>query len=353
MPTCQRCIAEVAEVTDNEHQLRSSTQQIKTLKKYFEAAHRLLFCTSRNVSQRYTKGERKMSNQVYGYITDKIMEELEHGCVPWHKPWKSPDGVRVPMNYASKKPYRGVNTFLLAVSRFKAGYDSNYWLTFKQIQALGGNVKGQHSEMVVFWRLLEKPAENPTAENETDYIPMLRYYRVFNLDQVTGIKKPVAADNLPTFQPIDEAEEVATKYQEQIEVIHGGSRAYYQPSNDWIRMPEKETFDGPEEYYSTLFHEFTHSTGHKTRLNRPGITETHYFGDEIYSKEELIAEMGAAMLSGVVGIENKTIKNSASYIQCWLDQLKTDKKLVVHAAAAAQKAADFILGKAARSDEAD
>ena len=251
------------------------------------------------------------------------------------------------MNYASKKPYRGVNTFLLAVSRFKAGYDSNYWLTYKQIQMLGGNVKGQHSEMVVFWKLLEKP----TPEDETDYIPMLRYYRVFNLDQVTGIKRP-AIDNLPTFQPINEAEEVATKYQEQIEVIHGGSRAYYQPSNDWIRMPEKETFDGPEEYYSTLFHEFTHSTGHKTRLNRPGITETHYFGDEIYSKEELIAEMGAAMLSGVVGIENKTIKNSASYIQSWLGKLKEDKKLVVHAAAAAQKAADFILGKQAQDSDA-
>jgi antirestriction protein ArdC len=162
------------------------------------------------------------------------------------------------LDCASKKPYRGVNTFLLAVARFKAGYESNYWLTFKQIQALGGNVKGQHSEMVVFWKLLEKPAENPTADNETDYIPMLRYYRVFNLDQVTGIKKPTL-ENLPTFQPIKEAEAVATKYQEQIEVIHGGSRAYYQPSNDWIRMPEKETFDGPEEYYSTLFHEFTHS----------------------------------------------------------------------------------------------
>ena len=147
------------------------------------------------------------------------------------------------------------------------------------------------------------------------------------------------------FQPIEEAEQVATKYQGQIEVIHGGSRAYYQPSNDWIRMPEKETFDDAEEYYSTLFHEFTHSTGHKTRLNRPGITEAHYFGDEIYSKEELIAEMGAAMLSGVVGIENKTIKNSASYIQSWLGKLKEDRKLVVHAAAAAQRAADFILGK--------
>jgi antirestriction protein ArdC len=115
-------------------------------------------------------------------------------------------------------------------------------------------------------------------------------------------------------------------------------------------MPEKETFDNSEAYYSTLFHEFTHSTGHKTRLNRPGIVETHYFGDEIYSKEELVAEMGAAMLCGMIGIENKTIKNSASYIQSWLRKLKDDKKLVVHAAAAAQKAADFILGNQAQAD---
>src|SRR5499433_698399 len=293
-----------------------------------------------------------MSNQVYQYITDKIIAELEQGCVPWHKPWKSADGVRLPSNFTTKKPYRGVNTFLLAVARLKSGFDSNYWLTFKQAQALGGNVKGQRTEMVVFWKLLEKAAQNPTPENEIDYIPMLRYYRVFNLDQVTGIKKP-SLENLPAFQPIKEAEDVAARYQEQIEMIHGGSRAYYQPSNDWIRMPEKETFDGAEEYYSTLFHEFTHSTGHKTRLNRPGIVETHYFGDEIYSKEELIAEMGAAMLSGVVGIENKTIKNSASYIQSWLGKLKEDKKLVVHAAAAAQKAADFILGKRVQDSDGD
>jgi hypothetical protein len=111
------------------------------------------------------------------------------------------------------------------------------------------------------------------------------------------------------------------------------SRAFYQPSNDWIRIPEKERFDSPEEYYSTLFHEFTHSTGHKTRLNRPGIVEEHSFGDEIYSKEELVAEMGAAMLCGVVGIENKTINNSASYIKTWFGRLKEDKRLVVHAAA--------------------
>ena len=291
-----------------------------------------------------------MSNQVYGYITDKIMEELERGCVPWHKPWKtSSDGIRVPTSFVSKKPYRGVNTFLLALARFKAGYDSNYWLTFKQAQALGGSVKGERSEMVVFWKLLEKPATNPTPENETDYIPMLRYYRVFNLDQVTGITKPALGD-LPAFEPIVEAEAIAAKYQEQIEVTHAGTRAYYQPSTDSVTMPERHAFDGAAEYYSTLFHEFTHSTGHQSRLNRPGITETHYFGDEIYSKEELVAEMGAAMLCGVVGIENKTIKNSASYIQSWLSKLRDDKKLVVHAAAAAQKAADFILANGAATE---
>src|SRR4029077_8726138 len=138
--------------------------------------------------------------------------------------------------------------------------------------------------------------------------------RVFNLDQVAGIKKP-SLDGLPVFQSIKEAEEIAAKYQEQIEVSHGGNRAFYQPSTDSIRMPEKESFDNSESYYSTLFHEFTHSTGHESRLNRPGIVETHFFGDEIYSKEELVAEMGAAMLCGIIGIENKTIKNSASYIQ--------------------------------------
>jgi antirestriction protein ArdC len=202
--------------------------------------------------------------------------------------------VRVPTSFVSKRPYRGVNTFLLALARSKAGYESNYWLTFKQIETLGGSVKGQRSEMVVFWKLLEKPTANPTAEKDTDYIPMLRYYRVFNIDQVTGINKPTAGE-LPAFEPIAEAEAIAGKYQAEIAVTHGGTRAYYQPSTDSINMPERQTFDGAAEYYSTLFHEFTHSTGHESRLNRPGIIETHYFGDEIYSKEELVAEMGAAM----------------------------------------------------------
>src|SRR5262249_38601461 len=159
--------------------------------------------------------------------------------VPWHKPWKSADGVRVATSFITKKPYRGINTFLLAVARLKAGYDSNYWLTFKQVQALGGNVKGERTEMVVFWKLLEKPAQNPMPVKKKDYTPMLSYYRVFNLDEVTGSKKP-SLENLPVFQPIKEAEEIAVKYQQQIEVRHGGSQAFYRPSTDSIQMPERE-----------------------------------------------------------------------------------------------------------------
>ena len=145
---------------------------------------------------------------------------------------------------------------------------------------------------------------------------MLRYYRVFNLDQVNGLRSPRL--KFPAFEPIAEAETIATKLSRQIEVTHGGTRAYL--SAVYRFNPDARTRDvrRSAEYYSTLFHEFTHSTGHESRLNRPGITETHFFGDEIYSKEELVAEMGAAMLCGVVGIENKTIKNSASYIQSWL-----------------------------------
>ena len=140
--------------------------------------------------------------------------------MPWHKPWKtSSDGIRVPTSFTSKKPYRGVNTFLLAVARLKAGYDSNYWLTFKQIQELGGNVKGERSEMVVFLETPREASAEANAEKDTDYITMLRYYRVFNPDQVSGIEKP-SSKALPTFTPNVEAEAIATRYQEQIEVPH-------------------------------------------------------------------------------------------------------------------------------------
>jgi antirestriction protein ArdC len=284
-----------------------------------------------------------MSNQVYEYVTERILKQLESGTVPWHKPWRTSDGLMFPTNYASKKTYRGVNVFLLGVACWEHGFASNYWLTYTQAQELGGFVrKGSKSEMVVFWKILER--ENPEAVDAKDYIPMLRYYRVFNLEQIDGIEKP-HIDGLNEFVPIEQAQSIAQAYGKNLTIRHGGNRACYRFQDDSIEMPQREAFEAPEEYYSTLFHEFTHSTGHEKRLNRSGVTEMHSFGDEIYSKEELIAEMGAAMLCAMAGIENKTINNSAAYIQGWLKQLKDDAKLVVYAAANAQKASDFILGK--------
>ena len=126
-------------------------------------------------------------------------------------------------------------------------------------------------------------------------------------------------------------------------IHHGGSRACYQPSNDEVHMPDRERFDSSEEYYSTLFHELVHSTGHASRLGRTGITETIVFGSRTYSKEELIAEMGATFLCGHTGIENAVIDNSASYLASWLGRLRNDSRLVVQAAAQSQKAVDYVL----------
>jgi antirestriction protein ArdC len=172
---------------------------------------------------------------------------------------------------------------------------------------------------------------------------MLRYYTVFNLEQTTGIETPMELHK-QTFQPIERCEALVTSMPQRPTLHHGEPRAYYRPSVDAINMPRPELFDSPEEYYSTLFHELTHSTGHARRLNRPTLTDLCPFGSTNYSKEELVAEMGAAFLCGICGIENRTVDNSAAYIASWLRVLKHDKQMVILAAAQAQRAADFIQG---------
>ena len=177
----------------------------------------------------------------------------------------------------------------------------------------------------------------------TKRIPLLRYYTVFNLEQTTGIETPMEPHK-QTFQPIERCEALVASMPQRPTLHHGEPRAYYRPLVDAINMPRPELFDSPEEYYSTLFHEMTHSTGHERRLNRPTLTDLCPFGSTNYSKEELVAEMGAAFLCGVCGIENRTVDNSAAYIASWLRVLKNDKQMVILAAAQAQRAADFIQG---------
>lgn len=277
---------------------------------------------------------------VYQIITDRIIKILETGTIPWHKPW---NGGGLPKNIVSGKSYRGINVWMLA----SAGYASPYWVSFKQALELGGSVrKGERGMPVVFWMF--KKDEDEASETHERQAPILRYYTVFNVSQCDGLKsKRLAAseDAAPaSFEPIAECDRIAAAMPQAPALNHGGeSRAYYRPSTDTVSMPARESFPVPAEYYSTLFHELGHATGHSSRLNRSGITELAGFGTQSYSREELVAEMTAAFLCGIAGIENTTIDNSAAYIKGWASKLGSDPTLIVTAAAQAQKASDFIL----------
>ena len=274
---------------------------------------------------------------VSDFITDLIISKLESGVIPWVKPWTGGDA---PKNLISGKTYRGINTFLLA----NTGHTSPYFLTFKQVQDKGGMVKaGSVGYPVVFWSMV-KAEEAETGDEKN--IPFLRYYRVFNVTDTT-LPVPEHAEVIREFSPVEAAERIVEAMPLRPEIKHGLAKAYYSPTLDYINLPQKNLFKGDAEYYSTLFHELAHSTGHANRIGRKGVTESSYFGSHEYSREELIAEMGAAFLCAEAGIENQTIDNSAAYIESWLRALKNkdNKNLVITAASAAQKAFDFILDR--------
>ncbi len=275
----------------------------------------------------------------YQVITDRMIGLLESGTVPWRKEWSGSD---LPVNLISKKTYRGINVLLLSMSE----YSSPYWLTFNQAKKVGGHVrKGERSTMIVFWKWIDK-REDTEDDDKRDGVPYLRYYNVFNVEQceLPDGAVPVDTDS-PTVQPIAECERVVSAMPLCPEIAHNGNgRAYYRRGDDSIHMPLRDSFESPEAYHSTLFHELAHSTGHKSRLDRHSLTEYDGFGGQNYSREELIAEMSAAFLNGTTGIGTATIDNSAAYVASWLKALKNDKRMVVTAAAQAQKATDYILG---------
>ena len=279
----------------------------------------------------------KSHSSVYDIVTERILMELESGVVPWRKPWRT----LPPANLVSKKHYRSINTFLLRL----AGYGSQYWLTYRQAQALGGNVrKGEHGTKIVFWKFDRYETETADGQTEKRASAFLRYYVVFNLEQTEGLKALLA---LPPARPIESAEAIVTGMPNP-PAFDQDLRASYVPTTDTVTMPSRTAFGSPAEYHSTLFHELTHSTGHSKRLGREGFDKPQMFGSESYSREELIAEMGSAMLCGVAGIEQGTVANSAAYLKTWITRLKSDSKLIVSAASAAQKAADYIRGESAK-----
>jgi antirestriction protein ArdC len=290
-------------------------------------------------------------SQAYEKITESIVAMLEGGTVPWRKPWTA-ENVG-PTSLSTGKAYRGINVMILGITGMIRGYGSPYWGTYRQIDGRGGQVrKGEKATAVTLWR----PVERKNADGEDVKSFFMTTYNVFSADQADwdGATKPVpVVGERREHTPIEDAEAMAKAYLANGPTFsHGGDRAFYSPSHDAVRMPEMGQFHTAEGYYSTLFHELTHSTGHASRLNRDGVTEGHRFGDADYSKEELIAEMGAAFLCSLTGISpDETLANSAAYIKNWLSVLRDDPKMIVQAAGKAQKAADLIAQAVASSEE--
>ena len=284
---------------------------------------------------------------VYGIITEKIITLLEQGIVPWRRPWTE---TGYPRNLVSMKRYRGINYFLLSASK----YTSPYWLTMRQANELGGRVlKGEESTAIVFWKVddARDDAEDASVNERNDKAHrrfLLRYYRVWNLEQCELPAKLL--DKLPkidTYQHdrIETAERIIAEMSNPPKIQYGGSQAFYSPSTDCITLPPRELFTSAAELYASAYHELIHSTGSEKRLAREGLCDAAPFGSPVYSKEELIAECGAAYLCAEAGISNAVVNNQTAYIAGWLKTLGADRKLLIHAAAQAQHAADYVLNR--------
>ena len=282
-----------------------------------------------------------MSEKVNKIVTERIIELLEQGKVPWVKPWKSRGGR--PKNAISGKPYRGINA--LICSSMVSGYNDSNWYTSKQLNKLDLKLKPESkSTPVVFWNWIDKKKK----DGGTEKIPFTRFYKCFNRQQIEG-SEALWPEEVEETKPVEvweaEAEEIVKKYQENSgpKVNFGMASAFYAPHTDSIGMPSRVDHTSAAEYWSTFFHEITHSTGAKKRLDRAeGMKGMK--GNHAYSKEELVAEMGACFLLADLGVE-KHIENSAAYIGGWLEKLKGERKFLMQAAQQAEKSCDYVRGE--------
>jgi len=285
---------------------------------------------------------------IYQTVTNQIIEQLDKGTVPWHQPWSGNGTDARPVNYATGKCYSGINVWLLQIAANTNKYGSHYWMTYKQAKSKGGNVKrGEHGTQIIYWRIVERQTRNDSGEQVTESYPLLRSYTVFNYEQCEKLPPLEPETDQQQVDPIAAAENLVNGYENGPEISHTETgRAYYRPATDTVNVPPIACFESAPAYYSTMFHELVHSTGHKDRLGRIE-SGSHAFGGDSYSREELVAEMGAAFLTAMAGIDlvAKTIESSAAYIQHWRSKLSQDKHLIFSASSAAQKAVTLIAGE--------
>ncbi|MDB4725907.1 zincin-like metallopeptidase domain-containing protein [bacterium] len=273
----------------------------------------------------------KAKRDVYQEVTNTIIAQLEAGTAPWQKSW-SGNGGGFPQRVTGQD-YRGINVLLLAMQ----GRSHPTWMTYKQAEALGGQVrKGEKSTAIVFFKPLKIERDN----GDVDTIPLIRSYNVFNVEQIDGL--PAKFDLEPVDpQNTEDRIEAADAYIKatDADISHGGDRAHYRPSTDSIQLPEFDAFDDAVSYYGTAAHELVHWTGDEKRCDRD-LKNTN--GTKDYAREELVAELGAAFIMGKLGLENTPRDDHAQYLASWLKVLKEDNRAIFKASTAAQKAVDFL-----------
>jgi antirestriction protein ArdC len=284
---------------------------------------------------------------VYSRVTNKIIADLEKGELTWRQPWKAGHAagpITKPLRHNGER-YRGINVLMLWAWSLEKGFVAPIWMTFKQSAALGAHVrKGEHGSLVVFASKMKKTDQDDSGEEIEREIPFLKGYTVFNVEQIEGLPAHYYARVEPVHSsPLERAESAERFFAATGVVIrHGGNRAFYRITEDFVQMPELQTFRDAESYYAIAAHEITHWTRHPTRLERDFGRKR--FGDEGYATEELVAEIGAAFLCANLGLTPEVREDHAAYIASWLKALKDDKKVIFLAASHAQRATDFLHG---------
>lgn len=281
---------------------------------------------------------------VYATITNKIIADLEKGNLTWAQPWQAghaAGAISRPLR-AEGKPYHGINTLILWIAAMDKGYDAPIWMTYKQAQELGAQVrKGEKGTQVVYSSSFKAHETNEAGEEIEKDIPFLKTYTVFNVEQIEGLSGHFYAKAQPLSNDIERIENAEQFFKNtNAEIRHGGNQAFYSPTHDFVQMPKIETFKDAESYYGVLGHEMTHWTRHESRLNREFGRKR--WGDEGYAMEELVAELGAAFLCADLGLALEPKPEHAAYIESWLKVLKQDKKAIFHAASHAERAANHL-----------